>query len=116
MECSLVLQKCNLQGVPKNLCRNKKSEILFFYPKFDFFKTWFLKEKDRSKDYELGEKMKSEKAINYIRKSRKLRNTKKELLNEGRKASYNNFSSEPHFPHCLVRASSESTFFDYDVF
>ena len=34
---------------------------------------------------------------------------------EGRKACHNNFSSESHSPHFLVRATSESLFFDYFV-
>ena len=34
---------------------------------------------------------------------------------EGRKASHNSFSSEPHSPHFLVRATSESSFFDFYV-
>ena len=41
--------------------------------------------------------------------------TSKAVLNEGRKASHNNFSSEPHSPHFLVRAASESSSFDYFV-
>ena len=35
--------------------------------------------------------------------------------NEGRKASHDNFSSERHSPHFLVRATSESSSFDYFV-
>ena len=34
---------------------------------------------------------------------------------EERKASHDNFPSEPHSPHFLVRATSESLFFDYFV-
>ena len=32
---------------------------------------------------------------------------------EGRKASHNNFSSEPHSPHFLIRTTSKSSSFDY---
>jgi hypothetical protein len=37
------------------------------------------------------------------------------VLAQGRKASHNNFSSEPHSSHFLVRATSESSSFDYCV-
>ena len=37
-------------------------------------------------------------------------------FNEGRKASHNHFSSEPHSPHFLVRANSKSSSFDFYVF
>ena len=36
-------------------------------------------------------------------------------VDEGRKASHNNFSSEPHSSHFLVRATSESSSLDYFV-
>ena len=36
-------------------------------------------------------------------------------VKEGRKASHNNFSSEPHSPLFLVRTTSKSSSFDYYV-
>ena len=37
-------------------------------------------------------------------------------LSEGRKASHNNFTSEPHSSHFLVRATSKSSSFQYYFF
>ena len=38
------------------------------------------------------------------------------ISQEGRKANQNNFSSEPHSPHFLVRATSKSSSFHYYFF
>ena len=38
------------------------------------------------------------------------------IFKEGRKVNHNNVSSEPHSPNFFVRATSESSSFDYFVF